>query len=423
MKVMFRLDCRLDRWPERPPWTEDTAGCFRSGGRWGALLGLAGLLAVGGCSGSGGKGPLPDEYPEAADLALVRGPYLQNVTEDSVVVMWEATEPCWGVVEGESGGVSVQTEPEGPFARHEVLLAGLPGGAAGARYRMRCVTGSEGALWGKPQAAVLTEWIPFRLAPAPGEPFRYLVYGDSRTYVNDHEAVIARMVTEDAALAFNTGDVVSFGMMGEDLWDTEFFGPAEPLMRSVPMFVVMGNHEQEADNYFDLLSQPPPENYFTVSYGDTFHVVLDSNGDRLAEGSEEIAWLDDVLSSDEAQSAPWLLVYAHHPPYSEGWDTPGYDGDENMRNVVRPRLEAAGVDVVFNGHTHDYERGEMNGVVWIITGGGGADLDSFQQDFDHITVYDSVHHYVRVDVTSTELQMTAVSVDGTEIDQVTLDKP
>lgn len=386
-----------------------------------AALGWIGLLALGACSGSDAKGPLPDSYPEATELGLVRGPYLQNVTDDSVVVMWEAEEPCWGVVEAESGDVTVQTEPDGPTARHEVLVTGLPVNAAEVRYRMRCVTGAKGSLWGKPPAAALTEWIPFRLAPAPGEPFRYLVYGDSRTYQAEHAAVIARMVSEDAALAFNTGDVVSFGMMAE-LWDPEFFTPAAPLMRSVPMFVVIGNHEQDADSYYELLSQPPPENYFAVSYGDTFHIVLDSNEDRLAEGSEEISWLDGVLASDEAQHAPWLFVYAHHPPYSEGWDSPGYDGDENMRNVVRPRLESAGVDVVFNGHTHDYERGELNGVTWIITGGGGANLDSFQQNFDHISVYASVRHYMRVDVTSTQLQVTAISKDGTQVDQVTLDK-
>lgn len=380
----------------------------------------ASLLALGACSGSDAKGPLPEAYPEATELALVRGPYLQNVTDDSVVVMWEAEEPCWGVVEAEAGDVTVQTEPDGPTARHEVLLEGLPPNAAQVRYRMRCVTGQQGALWSKPAAAVVTEWIPFRLAPAPGEPFRYLVYGDSRTYIADHTSVIDRMVTEDAALAFNTGDIVSFGMM-EELWDPEFFTPAAPLMRSVPMFVAIGNHEQESDTFFELLCQPPPENYFTVAYGDTFHVVLDSNEDRLAEGSDEIAWLDDVLASDAAQHAPWLFVYAHHPPYSEGWDTPGYDGDENMRTVVRPRLEAAGVDVAFNGHTHDYERGEMNGVTWIITGGGGADLDSFQQSFDHISVYASVHHYLRLDVTSTQLEITAISEDGTQVDQVVLE--
>lgn len=83
-------------------------------------------------------------------------------------------------------------------------------------------------------------------------------------------------------------------------------------------------------------------------------------------------------------------------------------------------FEEAGVDVVYSGHAHDYERGELNGVLWIVTGGGGGSLDSQQQDIPHITVYEPVHHYVLVDVNGSSLVTRAIDLEGNVIDHVEL---
>ncbi len=366
---------------------------------------------------------LPQAYPEADRIVLIRGPYLQNVTATSIVVMWEAAEPCTGLVE--AGSYShYQRSPQSPFAvRHEITLTDLPTNSADLSYRIRCVAGPDAGFEADavtpPESALVEGWHGFRLAPGADDPYRLLVYGDNRTLFFMHEEVTARMLEAEPDLVVNVGDLVTDGTV-YDQWDSEFFWPAESLLRRVPMFVAIGNHERDATHFYELLSQPPPENYFTFTYGNSFNIVLDSNPDKLYAGSEQLLWFEEQAYSAAAQEATWLLAYAHHPPYSEGWDAPGYDGDLHVRELVAPVAESAGIDVFFNGHTHDYERGALNGVTWIITGGGGATLDSFQQNFDHIVVYESAWHYVHVDISGTEASFRAVDLQGAELDRFTL---
>ncbi len=369
---------------------------------------------------------LPSAYPDAERLVLVRGPYLQNVTDTSIVIMWEAAEPCRGLVEAGSGSHYQRSEPSDHAERHEITITGLPTSAADLSYRIRCVTGPDAGFTADaptpPEAALVEGWHPFRMAPGVGDPYRLLVYGDNRTLFFMHEEVTAQMLNAEPDLVVNVGDLVTDGNV-YDQWDQEFFWPAEGLLRRVPMFVAIGNHEQDADHFYELLSQPPPENYFTFTYGNSFNIVLDSNPDKLYAGSEQLLWFEEAAYSAAAQSATWLFAYAHHPPYSEGWDAPGYDGDLHMRELIVPVAEDAGIDLFWNGHTHDYERGALNGVTWIITGGGGASLDSFQQNFDHILVYESAWHYVQVDIAGPHATVSAVDLQGVELDRFTLTQP
>lgn len=366
---------------------------------------------------------LPEAYPDADRIVLVRGPYLQNVTDTSIVMMWEAAEACRGLVEAGSDSHYQRSEPSAHAERHEITLTGLPANAADLSYRIRCVAGQDAEFEADgatpPDAALVEGWHGFRLAPGVDDPYRLLVYGDNRTLFFMHEEVTTRMLEAEPDVVVNVGDLVTDGTI-YDQWDQEFFWPAEDLLRRVPMFVAIGNHERDANHFYELLSQPPPENYFTFAYGNSFNIVLDSNPDKLYAGSDQLLWFEQAAYSAAAQNATWLFAYAHHPPYSEGWDAPGYDGDLHVRELIAPVAEDAGIDVFFNGHTHDYERGALNGVTWIITGGGGASLDSFQQNFDHIVVYESAWHYVEVDVSGDSASLRAVDLQGAELDRLTL---
>jgi Calcineurin-like phosphoesterase len=361
---------------------------------------------------------LPDTYPNASSLDILRGPYLQNVGNDSITVMWEAATECKGIVEYWSDGKYDYVADELFAARHEIVLEELPMNASEISYRFRCISPVDAEADGEPAAAEIGEEISFRLAPAD-EPYRFAIYGDNRTLPLMHKSVVDQMVEAQPDLAINVGDVVTTGGIYEQ-WDTEFFEPASELLKSVPMFVAIGNHENNAQHFYDLLSQPMPENYFTFTYGNSFHIVMDSNWHSLYPGCPQLEWFEEVLQSEEALEATWIFAYAHHPPYSEGWV--GYDGDMLMRAFALPLAEDYGVDFFFNGHTHDYERGELNGVVWVITGGGGSSLDSWDIDFDHITEYAAILHFVQIDVDGPNLYYSAIDVDGNIIDSFELEK-
>jgi Calcineurin-like phosphoesterase len=366
-----------------------------------------------------GSGELPESYPGAVSIAIMRGPYLQNVGVDYVTVMWEAEEECSGLVEYWSGDIYGFSEPSTVAVRHEQILTGLPAHASDISYRIRCI--SDGDFEGEPTLAYVGEQHAFRLAPAADEPFRFTSYGDNRTIPIMHGNVIDVMVEAQPDLTINTGDLV---LRGHDYWqwDTQFFLPAAKLMKNVPLFVAIGNHEEDAEHFYDLFSQPLTENYFSFSYGNSFMVIVDSNSKYLYPGCPQLDWLEETLQSEQALEATWIFGFCHHPPYSEGWDSPGYIGEAIVLDTVLPLAEEYGVDMFFNGHTHDYERGKLNGVTWIITGGGGASLDSFQQDFEHIVKYESAWHFTQIDVDGPHLEVSAIDIYGETIDYFELDK-
>ena len=129
----------------------------------------------------------------------------------------------------------------------------------------------------------------------------------------------------------------------------------------------------------------------------------------------------------------------HQPPYSEAWSGGPYDGEPPLRKYIVPLMEANKVDVVLSGHTHDYERGlphppydpktgKGNNATYIISGGGGSNLDNHkyseweQIDYpDHKAVKDNdntdagefyEYHYVVFEIDGKHLKCTARKMNG-----------
>lgn len=363
--------------------------------------------------------PLPESYPNAEAIALVRGPYLQNVSKDAVTLMWETTTACIGLVEYFSGDVYNYSEADEKGLVHEIRIEGLPEHASEIAYRIRCIDGATD-FSAAPESALIGQKNSFRLAPGEDEKFLLAVYGDNRSNPDDHARVVNLMAGEHPDLAFNLGDLVASGDDYE-LWDPQFFAPLDSLMKTVPLFAVPGNHEHDSQNFYNFMSQPAPENYFSFTYGNSFHVAVDTNFPYLFPGSEMMVWLEKTLKSKEAQDATWLFAYAHHPPYCEGRDS-DWDGDTGVREWILPLAEQSGVDIFFTGHTHTYERGTLNGVVWIVSGGGGAPIYPCTKEIEHIEMCLAINHYLRVEVDGNHLDYKAIDDSGNVIDAFELNK-
>lgn len=358
---------------------------------------------------------LPDSYPNAASLPLLRGPYLQNLGTDSVTVMWEATTACTGIVEFFIGDYYDYTAADEFAARHEIIATDLPPGAEDISYRIRCLAPEGVAADGEPEQAMIGDTLSFNLVPVEERAFSFVVWGDSQDHPEVFGQLTQMMLEKEPDLAINVGDATSSGRDYDD-WNIKLFDPAADLLSQTPFFMAIGNHEDDSPYFYELLSQPEPENYFAFTYSNAYIVIADTNGLYFLPGSDEMIWLEETLNSEEAQSADWLLLFNHQPPYCQGWGHPGFDGEAIIRGYLLPLVEDAGVDMVFNGHAHDYERGELHDVVWIITGGGGGGLDSYQNDIDHFSVFEPAWHFTSVAIDGLTLSLEATDVDGQVID-------
>jgi predicted phosphodiesterase len=256
----------------------------------------------------------------------------------------------------------------------------------------------------------------FATAPNGSTPFQFLLYGDNRTQPDKHQTVVDRMNLEAADFIINVGDVVEDGWIPWQ-YDQQFFDQIGPLMATTPLYVSIGNHEAESLFFYRYFSFPGHERWYTFDYGNARFIALNSNF-SLQPWTPQYPWFVSELQRAQADGVEWLFVFCHHPAYAEGWGGDG--GQLDIRNHYLPLMEQYGVDAFLAGHTHDYERGELNGIIHIVTGGGGGPLSSWSQDHAHITVYESRYHYVKVEITGKTATFAAIDPDGTVFDTFTL---
>jgi len=372
-----------------------------------------------------------NETEAKRSLKITKGPYLQNVTTASITVMWETSRKSTSLVSYKADGGS-GSEPEKVESReltkiHEITLSGLKSGAL-YDYKIRSQIPSE--------STVTSEDLRFRTAPGTSSPFTFAVYGDNRKPIwgiekgeewTTHEEIANAIDARNPAIVLNTGDVVTDGKKYE-LWGSEFFGPARELLKDTPCYISIGNHEENAHWFYNFVSYPKPENYYSFNYGAVHFIALDSNME-IGPGTEQYEWLKKDL---ESSSARWKIVFLHHPLYDSIHQAEKFE--LTLRRNLAPILEKHGVDIIFSGHSHVYERshpvksGAVNkesGIIYITSGGGGAELKVFA-GIDrplYIAKREAVHHYCIVDISYGKLQMNVYRIDGSLLDSLTISKP
>jgi hypothetical protein len=186
------------------------------------------------------------------------------------------------------------------------------------------------------------------------------------------------MIAETAAsppdLFLHVGDMAYEN--GEDSEFTDrFFSLYEPVLRHIALWTAPGNHEMRSSDsgdetgpYYEAFVLPVngeaggvasgTESFYSFDYANVHFISLESTEASVEPGSPMIEWLHADL---DARTQEWTVVFCHHPPYTKG----SHDSDDaedsagrliDMREKVVPILEEAGVDLVLNGHSHDYER-------------------------------------------------------------------
>ncbi len=347
---------------------------------------------------------------------LAKGPWLMDLRTDSVVVMAERRS---------TGRLAVTAVPQGPggdlatgsvTARagvdallHELTLSGLQ---PGTRYRYEVSAPDVEPVGGT-----------FGTAPTTPGPFRFIIYGDTRSHARPHAAVVDAIRREAGEFAVHTGDLVEDGR-DEDDWQ-RFFDIEAPLLRSTPFVPVIGNHEiavqfsSGIDNYRRYVhvapGGPSAELDSVFRYGNTRFVLANSYDDWSGAARD---WLDRELSRARSEGPDdWLFVVMHWGARSSG---PHGDNRLVERAGVDTILRRHRVDLLISGHDHAYERGDDRGLRFMVSGGGGAPLYEREQVRAMTRVFASEHHYVRAEVERERIVFTTLRPDGTALDRATL---
>ena len=295
---------------------------------------------------------------------------------------------------------------------HQVHLCGL---TPGTTYHYRVGTGSH-----------MSGDATFTTAPGDGRTVRVLVAGDSRGNASTWGEVIQAGAADGPDLAIFTGDANDLGSIQPD-WES-WFAAGLGVLEHLPLMMVHGNHEINARHYYSQFPLPGNQQWYSFDFGAAHFTALNDtpmNDDPTSITSEQAPFLDSDLG---ATSQPWKLVTHHRPEYT---CSTGHDPATDLQMAWESILDAHNVDLVLNGHAHDYERSHAlvagqvvadgAGPVYVVNGGGGA--DPYMVAPQAFTAFaQTVFSYVLLDISTQQVVVTAKGIDGTIIDTFTMTK-
>ena len=363
--------------------------------------------------------------PQEPIFELLVAPYLQFATQTSMTVMWHTSATATSVVHyGETDACTSSVELN-PSRIHEVTLKDLK---PNTQYFYRVESVTPGGKSYESEAAA------FRTAVDQDTPYAFAVISDTQGNPTVSKQIAELAWGQRPSFVLHSGDLVSTGS-DHNHWLEHFFPGMRPLINHVPFYPVLGNHEQNANHYYNYVSLPQPEYYYTFRYGNCQFFMIDTN-QKVDPESTQYQWLEQELKKSTTR---WKFVCHHHPPYSSDendygnlWKTnKGTQGDLRARALV-PLYEEHGVDIVWNGHIHSYERTwrirkgkavESNAPFYMITGGGGGGLETpgptrpfFQNNVRR------GHHYVMVHINGGSLELKSYTLDDRLFDNLQIEK-
>jgi acid phosphatase type 7 len=235
-------------------------------------------------------------------------------------------------------------------------------------------------------------------------------------------------------------------------WSQPFNGPA--LAEGQPNTPELKGSAGARKSFLDTAGEAFPKMAnFSFDYGNVHWTVLDSNKYVDWTTKEFQDWLRADLKA--AAGAKWRVVGYHHPPFNS---SKAHFNEQRMRMIAKI-LEEGGVSVVFSGHVHNYQRThplkfevengfvlgkndkvpgkwmldksydgsgktKPNGVLYLVTGAGGANLYNTEQNGDPATWQEfttkfvsNIHSFTVVEANNDRLLIKQISAAGQEVDR------
>ena len=345
-------------------------------------------------------------------------PYLQNASPNSITIMWEYSN--WDVSSVEWGNTDTlgnldSTTFEITSSISCLFTAKLTSLQSNTKYYYQVNTGnSTSEMFDFYTPSTNIDEAPINIVvmsdmqKSDNNPTKFseIINDGIIDYVKDN---YEGNTNENLDMILIPGDLVGTGT-NHSHWKDDFFSQSEPLFSTVPFYPVLGNHEANANLYFQYMDLPEngtlgyEEHWWYKDNSNVRIIGLNSNSDYQIQ--DQLDWLDSILYMTSLDNTiDFVFAQLHHPHKSEQW-TPGntgFTGDvisllENFTaNCGKPTIH-------FYGHTHGYSRGQSKDhthlMVNVATSGGYIDYwgEWPQEDYEEYSISQDEWGYVFLEV-------------------------
>jgi len=454
------------------------------------------------------------------DRVFIAPPYLQignNPSVHSLQLLWQVkdTAAAWAVEHKATTKDQWVPSPKptvtpvavANIAAHVVYRTALTNLVAGSSFIYRILQNGKEVFSATAQAPKSAD-----------QPFRFAVFGDIGAGTTQAKQIANGVFNAKPDIIFVPGDIVyDYGLISEyqnKFWPIYNADKVDevgvPLMRAVPFVAAVGNHDADSRDldkrpdalaYYDYWDQPlngpvgkeggafvpvlkgsdankkaftdaageryPRMANFSFNYGNAHYTVLDADTYVDWTDKELTGWVEKDLA--DTKDMAWHFVIYHHP----GFNSSREHYEQQQMRLLAPIFEKGNVDIVFNGHVHNYQRtypmyfkpdnkgillvggkdavtsrgrvvngkwtldksfdGNTNtqpkGVIYIITGAGGQSLynpeqqndpDSWQKFTDKFI--STTHSFTTVDINGKTAVIQQQDAGGKKLDMFTITK-
>lgn len=242
---------------------------------------------------------------------------------------------------------------------------------------------------------------------------RFVVIGDTGTgSEKQHELadiLIRSRQTFPYEFVLMLGDNLYGGESPAD-YKNKFENVYKPILdQKVKFYASLGNHDEPAQRFYQLFNMDGKE-YYRFTKGNVAFYALNSN----YMDKKQVKWLEDELAKDTME---WKVTFHHHPPYSSGGK---HGSDTGLRKVLEPIFVKYGVNAVFAGHDHFYERIKpQQGIYYFVSGAGGKLRPGDVKDNSPLTAkfFDRDMSFMLAEVVGNQLHFQVLSRTGETVDQ------
>jgi len=242
---------------------------------------------------------------------------------------------------------------------------------------------------------------------------RFAILGDAGTGGSAQRRVARRLAATHAIYPFEF-----VLMLGDNLYGSEnsadyarkFETPYKPLLDAgVKFYAALGNHDDPSQAFYKPFNMDGKRYYsFKAPNGSVRFFALDSNYMQ----QEQLTWLEKELA---ASGSDWKIAFFHHPLYSSG---ERHGSDEKLREQLEPLFVKHGMEVVFTGHEHFYERLKPQKNIHYIISGAAAKLRRGNIGDSGLTEkgYDQGYTFVIVEIAGDDMHFQTLTDRGETVD-------